>query len=320
MNTWRNLMTAVAGVTALATLAGPSVCAAADDNGFYQRHAEGWFWYEDPPEAKAPKKPKVAPKPKTPVAQAAPKPAEPEPMSAAWLRDNIPKYRDRAIDDPSPTNIRALLYLQRVAMDKASRYTDVTQKVVSGDQVLDEYAQYPQGTGFVQQIQQEAEDLSDRMLRGMAKDTGLMFFFESTCSYCAIQVGVIHTLQRLYGIHVVPISLDGKPLPGNPFPDFIPDRGVAERLNVKVTPTIVLAHPPDGMQVIARGLLSVTELKRRVLAAAAERGWVNVNQYQHTKPSSLHGPDLSDIQLSGDEAADADSIIQQVNARLNSTR
>jgi len=283
------------------------------NHGFYGNHAEGWFWYEPEPE---PIEPEPIEEPEPPQIVAAPEPtpepepAGPEPLSSEWLSINLPKYRQKAIDNPSETNIRAYLYLQRVSIDKAERFATATQQVVNGDAVLDEYAQYPQGTAFVQTMQKQATLTQDELLREMAGETGLMFFFESNCPYCAMQVSVLKTLERLYGTRIVPVSTDGLPLPGNPFPDFVTDRGVASQLGIEATPALVLAHPPNGMQVIAHGLMSVEELKTRMLAVAAERGWISPARYQQTRPATKRRADFSEIAISDEITANPERLVE----------
>jgi conjugal transfer pilus assembly protein TraF len=51
----------------------------------------------------------------------------PAPLSAAWLRANLERFRDQAIDDPSPRNVALYLYLQRLVLDKAERFAEAGQ-------------------------------------------------------------------------------------------------------------------------------------------------------------------------------------------------
>lgn len=190
-----------AALTLAATLTANVVVAAPSTHDtFYDQHERGWFWYEPLPEKIKPEKKKKKPKPNIVQVQPAPKPKqlnkkqEPKPLSAAWLAVNLPKYRRRALDKPTDTNVRAYMYLQRVSIDKADKFAKVSQRVVRGNRVLDEYAQYPQGTSFVQAMQQDATNFRDRILRDMAKDTGLIFFFESKCPYCRLEVKVLKTM------------------------------------------------------------------------------------------------------------------------------
>jgi conjugal transfer pilus assembly protein TraF len=263
--------------------------------GWWQRGEEGWFWYEDPPAlVEEPEPPEPDP---PPVAQASAEPqravAGPPPLSAAWLRDNLPVYLDLAVDDPSPANVRRYMLLQRVAMDKASVFSDMSTSVVTGDPVLDEYAAFPTGTNIASAMQRQAEVARDEMLRGLAQSVGVAFFFRSDCQYCELAVGVLRSLQQLYGFEILPISIDGKPLASGSLGQFRPDRGEAASLSITQTPALVLIRPPDGMEVVANGLVALTDLKDRILLTAAKRGWVDPAELRRTRPSVERTPDLA---------------------------
>ena len=83
---------------------------------FYQGKSEGWFWYQTYPDPVPPVQEKPAPPPPPPPA---PEPvskvdqAPTAPFTSAWIRLELPKFRDRAMDDPTPENVRAYYYLQR---------------------------------------------------------------------------------------------------------------------------------------------------------------------------------------------------------------
>ena len=120
------LVKSVSAVMAL-SIAVPSFAA----ESWYERHAEGWHWYNDPekiqevepevvPEPKEEPK-KEPPKPKMMVPEPA-KPKHPVAFSSEWLNTMIPKYLSRAVDDPTPENVEAFFLLQRLAMDKAERF------------------------------------------------------------------------------------------------------------------------------------------------------------------------------------------------------
>lgn len=112
----------------------------ADRSTFFHDKERGWFWREEFIEPPLPK-PKKEKHP-TPI-PARDSTEEIQPLSVAWLRKNLEKYRDQAIDVPSPENVAAYFYLQRVMMDKAHRFTDVAHEVVISDPRLDENVRRP---------------------------------------------------------------------------------------------------------------------------------------------------------------------------------
>jgi conjugal transfer pilus assembly protein TraF len=250
--------------------------AAAALSGFYLRGAEGWFWYEREPEPQ--EEPEPAPPLPPPASTPTPSgtPSGPPPLSSAWLRERLGAYRDQAIDDPTPDNVALYLYLQRVAMDKASRFAAATQRAVQFDPFLDEITQRPTANFAANLVNEQTAKQRGALLQKIGNEAGVLFFFRSDCPYCEAQAPLLATL--------LPVSIDGAPLPGGHFPTFQRDAGQAQALGVVSTPALFLARPPDGVVLIAQGLLSLSQLEDRLLTAALEAGWINEAEYGRTRP------------------------------------
>ncbi|MFE8034290.1 conjugal transfer protein TraF [Thiohalocapsa marina] len=263
--------------------AGPTSATSA--GGFYARDAEGWFWYREPPlpepvpvvpapSAEPPQAP-VEPMPPAPVAEVSVSPG-PVPLSAQWFREHLDTYRDRAIDDPSPENVAVYLHLQRIAMDKSSRFARVSERVVQGDPVLDEITRRPTANFGANLADKQASAAGDALLERLAGETALWFFFRSDCPYCDAQAPLLEALAQRYGFSVLAVSLDGAGLADGTFPAFEIDRGQAEALGVISTPAMFLARPDQGaVAPIAQGLLSLAQLRDRIVLAAVQAGWVS---------------------------------------------
>jgi conjugal transfer pilus assembly protein TraF len=256
--------------------------------GFYFREREGWFWYEREPESQAAPLPKPTPTPE-PTESATPALSDaalegPTPLSAQWLREHIGEYRDAAIDDPTPENVALYLYLQRVALDKSSRFAAATQRAVQLDPFLDEITQRPTATFAANLVNRQTGDQRDTVLKRIAEQAGVLFFFRSDCAYCGAQAPLLKLLEARYGFSVLPVSLDGAPLPGGEFPVFRQDRGQAKALGVVSTPALFLVRPPDAVVPLSQGLLSLAQLQERVVLAAAEAGWISEDEYTRTRP------------------------------------
>src|SRR5690554_2562082 len=94
--------------TVVLALHAPSIMALETQEAqrFYERKAEGWFWYEVEPEPVEEPEPPV-PEPLTELTPQkieqpqTPSPTAPEPFSAAWVRENLPKYLDAAWNEPT---------------------------------------------------------------------------------------------------------------------------------------------------------------------------------------------------------------------------
>jgi len=254
--------------------------------GFYFREREGWFWYEREPEQPPAPEPIPTPPPAAPAQPSLSEatPQGPKPLSAQWLREHIGEYRDAAIDDPTPQNVALYLYLQRVALDKSSRFAAATQRAVQLDPFLDEITQRPTATFAANLVNRQTGDQRDTVLKRIAEQAGVLFFFRSDCAYCEAQAPLLKLLEARYGFSVLPVSMDGAPLPGGEFPAFRQNRGQAQALGVVSTPALFLVRPPDAVVPLAQGLLSLAQLQERVVLAAAEAGWISEDEYTRTRP------------------------------------
>jgi conjugal transfer pilus assembly protein TraF len=278
---------------ALLVLAEPSAHAldpsSGDGPSFFDDHARGWFWYEITPEPVPEARPEPPPKPPEPPPSPAPvspqtaPSEEPAPLSAEWFRKNLERYRDQAIDDPTPENVAAYYYLQRVMMDKAQRFTDVARHVVMSDPYLDETVRRPIATYAANEANRQSGQAAGELLNEIATQAGILFFFRSDCPYCHIQAPILAILERNFGFTVYPVSLDGKPMPHGYYPTFKQDRGQAARLGVVSTPAMFLMKPPREIVLIAQSALSLEELTGRILLAAKEAGWIDDVRYQNTR-------------------------------------
>ncbi len=247
--------------------------------------ARGWFWYRELPPEPNPEpmaEPPPTPEPPSAAVESTPAPApaaERVPFSAAWVREQLPELRDRAIEDPSPDNVRAYMLLQRVALDMASEFERVSAQVVQGDPLLDETFQRPLGPFATQVVNAEATAFKNELLRRLAGEVGLLFVFEGERPTSARQAPLVGHLRERHGLEVMALSLDGAPLPDGLFPDYQVDRsGLAAQLGVERTPALFLLVPdgvpgsPGIVDPLGQGMFTAPELEQRIVLAAARQG------------------------------------------------
>ncbi len=256
---------------------------------FFIDKERGWFWREIEPESKKQENTKSPPKTKAPPPDLLPvtstdatKP-EPAPLTAEWFRKNIEHYRDKAIDDPSPKNVAAYYYLQRVMMYKAQRFTDVARHVIMSDPLLDENQRRPIATFAANEANHQAGLASEQALGSIARQAGILFFFRSDCPYCHIQAPLLSLLEKRFGFKVYAVSLDGKPMPSGLYADFHSDQGQAHLLGVVSTPALFLMKPPTEIVQLSQGTLSLDDLSGRILLAAKESGWIDDAMFEASR-------------------------------------
>ncbi|WP_022635566.1 MULTISPECIES: conjugal transfer protein TraF [Gammaproteobacteria] len=293
-------------------------------SGFYERKEEGWFWYKEEP--KEPEKKPEKPKPK-PVAEAKPapsKPTDPQPsgpemFSAKWFRENLPKYKDLAWNDPTVENVRTFLYLQRFAIDRSEQFSDATELAVVGDPFLDEITRRPAATFASQQVDRDAGNAKNMLLKSVADRVGIFFFYKSDDDYSELQAPLIKMLEQGEGFSIIPVSMDGKPLPSGIFPNYKTDEGHAKQLGIVTFPAVYLASPDGQFAPIGQGPMSLPELNHRILVAAKRNGWVSDEEFNRTRPvlnlenniaERLASPELgSDLQQLSQASGDKDNFV-----------
>ena len=290
---------------------------------FISRGAQGWFWYERMP---APPAPPAPPEPVPPVAAFSPPPAEaspepspapspPPPLSAAWFRAELEHYRDAAVDNPTPANVRAYLYLQKVMLDKAGGFARVSGEVAASDPYLDATTERPLAPFASNAASAEATSRRAAVLGDLSATTGILFIVEGTCGVCLRQADVLQSVQRQYGFSLLTVSLDGVGPAGLQLP-VRRDSGQTARLGVVGTPALYLMRPPDVILPLAQGALDQDTLLERIVAQAHRAGWVDDATYAATRPvrQPFTVPDPGS--LDADRLADPVQLVASLRATL----
>ena len=252
---------------------------------FYERHAEGWYWYKDP----EPQKEELLKK-KEPETVKQSEASVPEPFSARWVREMLPKYMDVAWNNPTPENVEAYFLLQRFAMDRSQKFAQVAQRVVVGNPYLDETNRRPIASYAIPYVDREAGKSLDDLVKKVADKAGFFFFFKSDCPYCEAQAPVLKYLES-DGFDVLAISIDGGQLRSAQFANTRINSGQAEQLGVTATPALFLVSAEGQFTALGQGLLSYSDLKSRILIVAAREGWITEEEINATRPI-MNGNDL----------------------------
>lgn len=227
----------------------------AEDNGlrvYYHRHAEGWFWYQDPTPPQTPADPQAQP----------PEPDDPlERMTAFQKQVEIAKAR--AILEPTDDNVKDYLQLNQLAMNRAGEFAQAWQRVVWTTPGLDTRLTHPVNDQAVQVFNDEKLRRVDDFLADTARTHGLFFFFKGSCPFCHRFAPVLKAFAESYGFRIVPISLDGGALPDFPTPRSNAD--IAEKLKVDTVPAVFLVNPKERtLHPVAFGYVSDSELRQRI--------------------------------------------------------
>jgi len=261
---------------------------------FYERKAEGWFWYAKEPEPvenieePEPPAPVVSVETQEPVLeekpQAKPSVSPAPPLSTAWLRENMERYLQAAIDNPTIENVKAYLYLQRLAMDRAENFAITYQMATIGDPYLDETMRRPLAEAGSKTVDTATGIKKSNVLKEIGNKAGLFFFFRSDCPACEVQVPIVKALEQLDGFPLIPVSIDGKNLARNPFETFQVDKGQAGFLEVQQLPALFLATPKGEFMPLGQGMYSLSEIRQRIITQAHASNLITQEQFNATRP------------------------------------
>ncbi|MCO2767699.1 thioredoxin family protein [Pseudomonas aeruginosa] len=261
-------------------------------SSFYQDKERGWFWYEDPPPEQELEKTEPA------------MPELPPTGSVAWIREMLPKLRDAAMDNPTKENVSAYFWAQRIMLDKAERFSRHSVDVIRNDPFLDEDMRYPASNAASDALATAAGKQKETLLKMIAGSSALMFFYNGNdCILCEQALAAVSALEFRYGFTVMPVSMDGAPLPGGKYPNTQYDTGLAEQLGIITSPALALVIPPHDVKIVSFSTVSMETATTRILMAANEAGLISDQEYNAT--SRLNTMGLIDATKLADAPPDA---------------
>lgn len=220
----------------------------ADD--FYRRHTTGWHWYDDPVEEENEENITSDPS---------------EQMNT--VRAIIKRALDKAVIQPTHENVKDYISLQNQLMANSGKFSQTWKEILLDQPELDYSLVHPTNN-MARQIESDQENLKEEVaIRALAKQSGLFFFYHSTCPYCQKFSPILKNFAERYNITVIPITTDGISLPE--FPNSFIDKGQKETFHVTVEPSLFAVNPYTKQAYpVSYGLMSETDLKKRILMIA----------------------------------------------------
>ena len=244
---------------------------------YYDRNEEGWFWYKTKPEVEdieddTPKKQAPVPESsdKRVTSKAIPKYEE---ITTAWLRKNMQRYLDRAIDHPTEDNLYDYFVLKRIAIKKSEVFSTQGQLVAKKHPELDSDSIYVSNSGTDSVRARLREQSIQESFRKINGKSGLFLFMTPDCKTCDLLLGVARQMNEAYGITYRLVSVGGDiRVKGE---TVLRDQGQAGKLGIKKYPSIYLANLDGQFEYIASAALTRVEMEKRVVFAAFRLGLVS---------------------------------------------
>lgn len=232
---------------------------------FFERHAEGWHWYQDPPTSEKTTDPQRQ-KPGLSLAK---------PLTASEAiksqRQALEESLNEAIIHPTSENIEKYIVLQRRLLDQSGKFANEWQRVVMRHPELDESLQNPVDQNALQVLAAEKNKATASRMEALSREYGLFFFFKGECPYCHGVAPIVKNFAQKYDWDVLAISLDGGKL--KEFPQARNDNGIARNIGIAHVPALMAIHPQTGALLpLAYGMISESEIERRVMLLTQPAG------------------------------------------------
>lgn len=261
---------------------------AVPSNFFYDRE-RGWFWFETLPESTEKQDNQSEPIFKSSESTSELKSDMANDaivIGVEWLRENLPKLQDLAIEQPTELNLKNYAYAQRLSTDYASRFSTKMMQFMSQDPLLSEERRRPTSAFALSSFNVEREVSENSVIADIAKESHIWFFYRADCPYCHKQIPILQRLEHDFGFKILAVSMDGLPLPNNPGWSVVVDENLnmARQLEVVGTPSLFLVSNDKKFRYpLTSGLQPLDRLTARLSLAGKETGLIDEEEYNRTR-------------------------------------
>jgi conjugal transfer pilus assembly protein TraF len=217
-------------------------------NDFYDQHETGWYWFDDPKKVEKNTNMQL-PKNKSLT------PSE----EVNFARKKLKEALDKAILNPTIENLASYKRLQDQLSERANQFANMWQKMILNHPELNYSLEHPTNNVGLKVYHEMESQKKVNAVHEFSRQSGLFFFYRSTCPYCQRFAPILKHFAENYHIAVVPITMDGISLPE--FPNSKIDNGVSKQFHVSVEPSLYAVNPKTQKAFpIAFGLTSESEL------------------------------------------------------------
>lgn len=253
--------------------------------------------------------------------------SEHAPMSSAWIKENLPDFRRTAADDPTPTNVLAMMYMEKMLRDRGKALGVAAKRYSQLDPYLD--ASHKSSSTSKRSLYDRKKfherkfEVANQLLK--SKKIGLWIFYNSKkCDLCDPAFRLFEGFIKENDTPAILIATDGK-APTSKYLKDLPikyDDKLVKKYNITEFPTIFAYNLESKEFVqIARGMVTKSDFVDRLISAASFSGWIDQNTQNYA--SIIYDP-YSFTELQFDELDSVESkltpadIVKQVKSGMES--
>lgn len=265
---------------------------------FVEEKDQGWFFYESlPPEVRERIK-------KEALAEQEEK--KPPVGSSAWFRENLPKLRDQAVDNPTEENIKAYLIMERLAIRKSRKYAEATLNTVLNNPYLDQNSYTPSSVRGARAFQEKLSQNQKRVIDKVRGFIGLYVFFEGGDPVSESMLNELSRFVKSHSMEYLLITMNGQP-PQNEYfkhANVTQSKDFEKELGITAPPSVLIYNAnEDAFAYLSAGQVHYADFPERVIRVAHSHGWIDEADFQDAIKGYSHPIDkLLDANL--DELGD----------------
>jgi conjugal transfer pilus assembly protein TraF len=247
---------------------------------------KGWHFYDLPEEVIEEIEEKIRQEVKR---QASVSGQEPDAGSSEWIKQNLPKVRQRAADNPTTENVRALLLLEKVLKDRGRRLARRATMVAQTDPMLDTSYKATSNSAMARARRVDVAGRKDELFQRMV-DEGLVLwvFVQKACDNCDRAYASLARLTDAFGISILWIVDPGVEVPAVPESvkghwEFRVGNGEARSMGV-VSDFSIFAYndKTEEYVLVSQGFIPFSSFVDRTILSADFAGWVTPAEVDST--------------------------------------
>ena len=222
---------------------------------FFNRHAEGWHFYESLDQSTSES-----------VKQKEENTERQEPLTPTEIikaqKQELERLLHEALVSPTMANIAAYQALQQRIVKQGQMFAHAWARSLLFHPEFDETVLNPVN----QTGSQLASDMKVKNRAGLfemhKKSWGLFYFFKGNCGYCKLFSGVLKNFSKKHGWKILGVSLDGSACDGL---ETRPDNGLAQKLQISSVPALWMVNPTSGQMLpLVYGFHTLDEVEERI--------------------------------------------------------
>lgn len=235
---------------------------------FYNNHAQGWFWYQDPKMCE-PEEESSATLPPTPPPTVPQKPVHAETQQLETFKETLKQTLNTALVNPTHENVERYMTVQKEMLNRSETFAQTWQQVVLTNPALNHEVVYPTAQFARHAHHDQQRQQKESLIQSLSHEFGLFYFFKSNCGYCTSFSSVVKLFSEKYEWDVLAVSLDGSQ---HDLFKTVTNNGMAEMLNITGVPALMAFNPQTGQLIpISYAATSLDQLEENIITLVGEK-------------------------------------------------